>query len=357
MTTILGRYIAKVIMVATGLATLIITGVLFLITILGELKNIGEGDYSVGQAILYVFLRLPNEIYKFSPMLILLGSIIGLSILSSHKELAVMRASGFSIRKVIFSVLSAAFLLTLGISLIGEWIAPHLSYKAEVQKENAKNAGQSVVTASGVWLHVDNNFIHVRHVVGRHLFEDVTRYQFDNNHHLEAAFYAKILTLQNNQWQMFDVLKTSFFTERTKSEFFPQLEWNLKFNPNLLNVGLVEPSEMSLHKLSKFANYLNQNGLQATEYRYEFWHRIFQPIASLIMIFLAIPFVLGAFSTSTMGWRIVIGIMTGFAFFISNAFLGQLCVVYQLPTILAASLPLVAFTLFGFFLSNRIIKN
>lgn len=357
MTTILGRYIAKVIIVATGLSTLIITGVVFLITLLGELKNIGEGDYSAGQAIFYVFLRLPNELYKFSPMLILLGSIIGLSILSSHKELAVMRASGFSIRKIIFSALSAALLLTLLISFVGEWVAPNLSYKAEVSKENAKNAGQAVVTSAGVWLHVDNNFIHVRHVVGRHLFEDVTRYQFDNQHHLLAAFYAKTLTLQNNEWQMYDVLKTSFYNEQTKSEFFPQLDWSLKFNPNLLNIGLVEPNEMSLPKLSKFAHYLKQNGLQATEYQYEFWHRVFQPFASLIMIFLAIPFVLGTLSTSTMGWRIVVGIMTGFAFFISNAFLGQLCVVFQLPTILAASLPLVAFTLFGIFLSNRIIRQ
>lgn len=357
MTSILGRYISKIVMIATGLATLIIIGVLFLITLLGELKNIGEGDYSIGQAIFYVFLKLPNELYKFSPMLILLGSIIGLSILSSHKELAVMRASGFSINKIIFSVLSAAFLLTLGISFMGEWIAPNLSYKAEIKKENAKNAGQSVVTAAGVWLHVQNNFIHVRHVIGRHLFEGVTRYQFDADHHLEAAFYAKKLTLQNNEWQMFDVLKTSFYPDRTQSEIQPQMAWNLKFNPNLLNVGLLEPNEMSLPKLSKFSHYLKQNGLQSTEYRYEFWHRIFQPIASLVMIFLAIPFVLGTFSASTMGWRIVIGILCGFGFFILNALLGQLCVVYQIPIVLAAAIPLIAFTLLGIILSNRIIRN
>lgn len=357
MISILSRYIIKVIVVATGLATLIIIGVLFLITLLNELKNIGEGDYSISHAFIYVLLRLPNELYKFSPMLILLGSIIGLSILSLHKELAVMRSSGFSINKIILSVMGGALLLTVGISFIGEWIAPNLSYRAEINKENAKNAGQSVVTASGVWMHVDNNFIHVRHVIGRHLFEGVTRYQFDASHHLEAAFYAKRLTLQNAEWQMFDVLKTSFYNERTQSDSYPQLAWNLKFNPSLLNVGLLEPSEMSLPKLAKFSHYLKKNGLQSTEYRYEFWHRIFQPIASLVMIFLAIPFVLGTFSTSTMGRRIVIGVLTGFAFFISNAFLGQLCIVYQIPTIFAAALPLIIFIVVGFFLSKRIIRN
>src|SRR5204862_3449030 len=132
-----------------------------------EAKSVGEGDYTLGQAFIFVLFRLPNELYHFSPLLVLLGSIMGLSILSSYRELAVMRTSGFSIRKIIFSVLSAALLLVLSISLIGEGIGPSLSYKAVMQKENAKNAGEAVVTASGSWLHIDNNFIHVQRIIGR----------------------------------------------------------------------------------------------------------------------------------------------------------------------------------------------
>lgn len=356
MMTILERYISKVILVATGLVAIIITSVLFLMTLLGELKNIGQGDYSLDQAIFYVFLRLPNEIYQFSPLLILLGSIVGLSILSSHRELAVMRASGFSIRRIIFSVLSAAFLLILLASLMGEGLAPSLSYKAEVHKENAQNAGQAVVTAAGVWFHIDNNFIHVQHVVGRQLLEGVTRYQFDNHHHLQVAYYAKKLSLDNQQWQMHDGVKTTFYNERTKSQSFSHANWNLKLNTNLLNIGLVDPNEMSIPKLAQFAHYLEHNGLQASDYRYNFWQRIFQPIASLLMIFLAIPFVLGTLSASTLGWRIVVGIMVGFAFFIFNAFLGQLCIVFQLPAMMAALLPLAVFLILGIFLSNRLIR-
>lgn len=354
---ILTRYIGKTIVMATGLSSLIITSVLLLISLLTELKNIGEGDYGLVETILYVLLRLPNALYQFAPMLMLLGSIIGLSILSSHKELAVMRAYGFSTGKIMRSALFAVFLLTLGISIVGEWVAPDLSYHAEVRKENARNAGQAVVTAAGVWLHVDNNFIHVRHVVGRQLLEGVTRYEFDDNHQLLAAYYAKKLMLENKHWQMRDAVKTTFYKERTKSEVFPQVEWDLKFNSTLLKVGLVEASEMSLPKLAKFSHYLVQNGLQATEYQFEFWHRILQPFASVIMIFLAIPFVLGTLSTVTMGWRILAGIVTGFAFFIFNALLSQLCIVYQMPTLLAAFLPLLIFGLFGFILSNRLIRR
>lgn len=357
MIKILGRYIAKTIMQATGLATLIITGVLLLISLLGELKDMGEGDYGISQVFLYVFLLLPNALYHFSPMLILVGTITGLSTLSTHRELTVMRASGVSIRRIIYSVFIAAFFMILAISLIGEGVAPHLSYTAEVRKENAQNGGQAVVTASGVWFHVDNNFIHIQHVVGRELLEGVTRYEFDDKHHLLAAYYAKRLSFENDQWQMYDGVKTTFYNERTKSQSFPQAKWDLKSNTNLLNVGLVAPSEMSLHKLSKFSHYLEQNGLQASEYRFEFWERIFQPLASLVMILLAIPFVLGAPTAPMMGWRIVAGILMSFAFFISNAFLGELCIVYQFPAVLAAFLPPLIFAVFGVFLSKRMIRR
>ena len=354
MIKILERYIAKSLLLASGMATLIITGVLLLLTFLSELRSIGEGEYGFIQATIYVFLRMPAKIYQFSPLLVLLGSIIGLSILSSHRELAVMRTSGFSMRRIIFSLLSAAFLLISVIGLVGELVAPHLSYSAELHKENAKSAGQAMITSTGVWLHVDNNFIHVQQVVGRAMLKDVTRYQFDGEHRLLAAYFVKKLTFDDHHWWMNDFVKTSFYAEGVKSHAFARAPWNLTLNPNFLNMSLVDPNEMSLPKLTKYANYLEQNGLRASEYRYEFWSRLFQPIVSLMMIFLAVPFVLGTLSASPLGWRIVVGIMVGFSFFIINAFLGQLCIVYQVPPLLAALLPCLLFGVVGLVLANEL---
>jgi lipopolysaccharide export system permease protein len=357
MIKILHRYIVKTIFQATLLITLVFTGVMCLLTLLAELKNIGEGDYGLLEAMLYVFLRLPNQLYQISPMLILLGSVVGLSVMASYRELSVMRTSGYSIRQILYGVLSAALLFVAGITIIGEWAAPEMSYNAEIRKENAQNAGQAVITASGVWFHVENNFIHVNHVVDRQLLEGVTRYQFDANRHLLVAYYAKTLSYENNQWVMKDVVKTTFSNNRTRSEVIPLADWNLKFNTNLLNVGLVDPNEMTLSKLAKFSRYLDSNGLQSSAYKYEFWQRVFKPLAALLMIFLAVPFVLGAFRTSTLGWRLFAGILVGFAFFILNALLGQVCIVYQLPAVLAASLPLFLFALVGLYLSRQLIKQ
>ena len=357
MFSIIGRYICRVIFAATGLATLVIMGVLYLLTLLGEIKHIGHGDYGILQALWYVLLRLPNELYQFSPMLLLLGCIIGLSILASSRELAVMRVSGYKVSNIILSTLTATLLLTLLISLIGEWVAPNLSYRAEIRKENDQNAGQAVVTSSGLWMHVDNNFIHVRHVIGRQLLEGVTRYQFDDKHHLEAAYFAKLLAYQGDHWVMKEMVKTNFYPDHTQSEASQEQPWTLQFNPNLLNIGLVDPSEMTLPKLKKFAGFLEKNGLQASEYRYEFWQRVFKPFAAIIMVFLAVPFVLNLLSTKSLGARVMMGIMVGFVFFICNALLGQLSIVYQIPVILAAALPLLLFSGIALFFVRRMANH
>lgn len=339
---------------ATVLALLVIMGVFLLISLLGEVKYIGEGDYGMMQAIYFLLLRMPSEIYRFSPMLILLGSILGVGVLSSHRELVVMQAAGLSQKRIMTAILCGAFIMVLGMILVGEWIGPELNYKAEISKENARNKGQAVVTGSGVWFHVSHNFIHVDHVVGRQHFNGITRYEFNENHELKTAYFAKSLSLKNKKWMMKDVVKTTFFQNRTHSVVIAKMPWNLKFNFNLLNVGLIEPEEMSLSKLIKFSHYLKQNGLRATEYQFEFWQRLYQPLASLIMVLLALPF---ALSAASLGWRMILGLMTGIAFFMLNAFLGQISIVYQVPAALGALIPLIFLSMTGAFLSKSMIRR
>lgn len=105
MIRILPRHIAKTVILATLLVMLVVAGLSYFIGLLDELRNIGEGDYGVLQAALHALFEVPYNLYQFFPMLVLLGGLLGLGILSSHQELIVMRVSGFSIRKIMFSVL------------------------------------------------------------------------------------------------------------------------------------------------------------------------------------------------------------------------------------------------------------
>jgi lipopolysaccharide export system permease protein len=347
--TILQRYIAKTLMTYTALVVLIVIGLSFFIQIVTELRDIGSGDYGLGQALVFTFLRLPYNLYQFSPMLILLGGIVGLGLLASQQELMVMRTSGVSVRSLMKSVAITATILIVIATLFGELFAPQANYEASKFKDSAQNGGQAIATASGVWIHEGNNFLHIDRVVGHRHLEGVTRYEFDATHHLLASYFASIMDFKDGKWQVQDGVKTTFQNDQTSSQEMVTGTWEgLTLNPNLLNVGVVEPEEMSLPKLAKYSNHLTKNGLQATQFQFEFWKRIFQPLASLVMMLLAVPFVLSAPRSVTMGWRMLLGVMIGFTFYILNAFLGQLSVVYQLSPLIAAIFPTLLFIVLGY---------
>jgi lipopolysaccharide export system permease protein len=353
---ILHRYIARNVMLATGLVVLVMVGLIFLIDFLGELKDVGTGDYGFAQAFMHVILEFPRTLYQFFPMIILIGGVMGLGVLSANQELVVMRAAGFSIRRIFFAVITAALLLTLIATSVGELLVPKAHHMAQTRKQGEQNGGQAVATLSGVWIHEGNNFLQITRVIGLKHLEGVTRYQFDASHHLLAAYYVRELSLVKGKWILHDAVKTQFSNNQTQSTHFTEATWDLALNPNLLNVGLIEPDEMSLNMLREYSQRLLQNGLQANEFQWEFWKRVLQPLTSIVMILLAIPFVLGSSRSVSMGWRILLGIIVGFTLYILNAFLGQFSIVFQISPLLAASGPTLLFATLGYVLGLRLKK-
>lgn len=348
--SILQRYIAKSLIASTGLVILAMTGLLFLINFLEELRDIGTGDYGFLQALFHVLYELPHNLYQFFPMMVLLGGVLGLGVLSANQELIVMRAAGVSVKRIAGAIaLAALFLIVIATSL-GETVAPMATTIAQKRKSSDENGGQAVSTVSGLWLHEGTNFIHITRVVGINHLEGVTRYQFDSEHRLQAAYYVKLLDMHNGQWQLHDVIKTTFHNDTTQSQHFANTTWDLALNPNLLNVGLIEPAEMTLTSLYTYSRHLTKNGLRSGEFEFEFWKRIFQPITTLVMILLALPFVLRASSRSvTMGWRVLFGIIIGFTFYMLNAFLGQFSLVFQFSPLFAALTPTILFAGLGYY--------
>ena len=68
------------------------------------------------------------------------------------------------------------------------------------------------------------------------------------------------------------------------------------------------------------------------------------------MIGLAVPFVFGSLRTKPIGFRILIGVMMGFGFYMLNEFIGPFSLLYQIPPFLAAASPLLLFALLNILL-------
>ncbi len=345
---IIQRYIAQSVLISTLLVFLVVLALSFIVGLLKELHDIGVGEYGFMHAIIYVFLQLPHTLYQFSPLLVLTGGVLGLGLLSASHELMVMRIAGASVWKVVGGVVSAALLMIVLMSLLGELIGPHAEYIAEKNKSSAMSNGQAVATQSGLWVHEANNFLHIDHMMGHRHLEGITRYEFDGQHHLLASYYAKSMDLVDGQWELHDLVKTTFKKNRTQSEELANGAWNLALSSTLLNVGVLEPESMSLVKLNEYSRSLEKNHTQASSFQLEFWQRVFQPLAILTMILLAVPFVFAAPRSMNVGRRMLLAIIVGFVFYIVAALLGQFSIVFQFPPMIAALLPILLFAGIGY---------
>lgn len=351
---ILNRYLGITITQTTLLVLLMLMGLSILITLIKELGEIGTGDYRLFAAIEYVILDLPAQLYAFFPVAGLLGILLGLGMLASHNELTVMRASGMSLSKITWGTLQAALIMLIVVTLLGEGLAPITEHIAESEKTSLTTSGQALKTTQGTWVRDGQNVLYIHTIVsGRHI-EGVNRYLFDNQHNLISASYAQHGFYVHNRWLMQRVVVSQMNPARVTTQKMIQTEWPLTLNPDLLRITEVDPGEMSLLQLNNYLDYLKSNNLDTSIYSLAFWQRITQPLATLVMMWLAIPFVFGPLRSATMGLRILAGVAVGFVFITLNQFFGPLTVVYQLPPWAAAVIPIALFSLVAYWLQKRV---
>lgn len=347
---ILNKYIGKCIISSVLVVLLTLVGVESFLELASELKDVGKGSFSFIHALTNVPFMLPTDIYELFPMAALIGSLMGLGKLANQSELIVMSAAGMSRWQIIRAMLQAAAILLILVSVIGEGLAPKAQQYAKDSKTIAMSAGKTLKTASGVWFRDGDNYIFVRDILAGNQFYDITRYKFNNQKKLAVVSHADRGGYEKGGWYFHNVTQSEILGDHIKSAKFIVEKWNINVDKRLLGISNVRADQMSLFKLYAYIRYRHQNDLGAGSYEFAFWKRLIQPIATIVMIFLAVPFIFGPLRTVSMGLRIVTGVIVGFSFYILNQFFGPISQVYQIPAIFAALLPTITFAMLGTFL-------
>lgn len=341
------RYIGKVLIQSILTVFIAFVGLQLFLSFVNEMKDIGHGDYTFANAVSYVLLELPGQLYQMFPMVGLMGCLLGLGQLASNREIVIMRASGMSRGRIFASSFLSMLLIMAVMFMIGEGIAPFASHRAESLKAIATAQGQAIQTKQGLWVRVKYTFLHVNKVLGGGRLQGVDRYQFDKSHRLQKSSHARFGSFKNGRWELFDVNTTMFAPDHLQTDHQDHEIWHANLNPTLLGLGEKAPSELDLKSLHEYMRYLRYNGLSETRFALNMWQRLLMPLSILIMMLLAVPFVFGPLRDTSMGLRMLMGLASGFAFYIANQFFAPLAEVYQMPVLLAAVLPTMIFAGMG----------
>lgn len=344
----LAIYTAKTIITSILIVLMVFFFLFLFVALLSEFNDIGQGHYGIVQAIYFVLGSTPLNVYTIFPSIVLIGVLLGLGSLATHNELMIYRTSGLSLVKIAIIILLTALLVTVVMTGIGEGVAPRLARYVQNEKTMSENNGQVISTLSGVWVRKGNNFFHIAMVDSSSKLEDVTYFQFNTNYQLLRANQASTGEKINGRWE-FRNIHTSVFNKDNVQQLQQEVAyWPLDFNLRLATN--TNPTVLSLTELYNQIKFTKITGGNSNNLQLTFWTRIFQPLTTLIMVLVAIPFIFGPLRSVSLGLRLLSGIMIGLVFFILNRFLVSFGMAYQLPPVSAALMLPLLFLAFSVFL-------
>lgn len=350
---LLDLYIARTLLGTVSITLAVLVSLSALIKFVEQLRRIGQGDYDMTVAALYVLLSLPRDIEQFLPMATLLGGLIGMGILAQNSELVVMQSAGQSKWNICWSAMKSLVLILALMMVIGEFVTPRSEAKAKELRTQALSGGSLISSDSLIWAKDGNDFVSIGQVMTQEVLQDVAIYQFDQDLNLRQITRAKSAFYDQQAWRL-EKVSTVIFSELSIQErSSAEQTWESSLSPDKLGVVAIKPEALSIRGLNDYVNYLRNNQQDASRYELAFWRKVLQPISVAVMLLMALSFIFGPLRSVTMGARTIMGVLTGFGFFVTNAVFGPLSLVYQLPPIVGAILPSLLFASIALVLLRR----
>lgn len=344
---ILDRYVAMAVAGGTGIALLVVLGMDVFFSVIAQIDDVGKGGYTMAAMLQYVALTTPQGAYELFPLAALLGSLIGMGMLAANSELIAMRAAGVSVWRIVRSVLQAGVLMLLVAAFVGEVLGPAAEQKGQQLKAEATNKRISFLGSHGLWVRDERHYINAGKVLAGDVLADLNVYEFDAGGRMASATRAARARYSGGEWLLHDVTQSVFDAERVEVDRLDEVAWPSLLTPELLGIVVLKPKNMSALDIRQFVGYLEENGLDSVEYRYAFWGRIMTPLATLVMLFISVPFVFGGLRRVTSGQRIFVGILAGFGFYLFSQIASQVGQVYDLNPLLAMLAPNLLFLVVG----------
>src|SRR5690606_23633450 len=118
------RLVMLAVLSAVGIVWLVLVGFDAFTTFVGELDEIGRGNYRLATAASFVLMTLPRRAWEMFGYAALLGSLAGLGQLAGSGELTALRAAGLSKLRICASVALSLVVLTAAVAVLGETIGP-----------------------------------------------------------------------------------------------------------------------------------------------------------------------------------------------------------------------------------------
>ncbi len=337
--TILDRYIARVVVASIATVLGVLVAIFSFFEFIDEVDQLGRGHYGLFAIGEFVFLSVPRLTYDLFPVAALMGSLLGLGQLVTHNELTVMRAAGIPLARSAFAIMKGGAVVMLAALVLGEFIAPLSEELAQRRKSVATTAQIALKTRNGFWIRDRQSFVNIRKVLPGDRVERIYIYEFDDHNRLKVSTIAQAGYYHKGRWVLEGIEQTVFEPDRVRTRRSRRATWESLLHPDLINLVIINPQHLSIRDLYQYIEFLDRNAQNSQRYRHALWLKISYPLATGVMVFLAIPIVLTSTRRGGIGQRVFIGSCIGLGFHIVNKAAGSFGAVFNLNPALSALIP------------------
>lgn len=347
------RYIGSTVFNAILLVLLLLISLDMLFGFIAELRRL-KLDYQVWEAVHYLLLKMPKRIYDYLPFASMIGCLVGLGSLAGHSELVVLRAAGVSLWRIVWSVCKPMLLLVMIGTAIGEYVLPYTEQKADSERQLQRSGNQSrVLIQHGVWHREGNDFLHINVVDPDGVLYGLSRFTLDDERRLVESAYAEKAVSKDGHWMLEGVKISRFEGDQWVLENVGNKRWNTELTIRVLNIIAMDSEDLSVQGLYEYVDYLEEQDLDASEHSLAMWQKLLQPLAIMALVMIGISFVFGALRSATMGLRVFIGVLFGFAFKIIQDLLGPSSMVFGFSPVIAVAAPIILCLIFGWLMLRK----
>ena len=351
--TRLDRYIGRRVLYAMLIVLAILLALFTFVEFIDELTNYGRGRFGLYALLRYVVLSLPGRIYELFPPAVLLGGVLGLSWLALGSELTAMRAAGVSLLRIVGSAMKTGLVFVAVSIALGETLVPVSDAAAQRGRAEAMEVGLHR-EVTGLWLRDHTSFVNIGEVLPDSTLLNVNIYGFDAQERLRTQTFAKRARFDDPRWLLEDVSESQIGPTGIRTHRSASAVWDSGITPDVVQIFAVRPESLSTINLYEYIGHLRRNHQETARYELAFWHKVWLPAATAVMVLLAVPAVFGQFRSGGMGSRVFLAILLGLGFSLLSRGFGYLALLYGLPPVVAASAPILLFLLLALYLLRRV---
>ena len=162
------------------------------------------------------------------------------------------------------------------------------------------------------------NFVNVEQVLPDAQLLNIHIYEFDENFQMKIVSQAKTGIFNGENWDLTDLTQTYLEKSSVKSNHLAKAEWKSLIRPELLNILLVVPEKMSAWNLYSYISHLTKNKQKTSRYEIALWAKVVYPMASLVMVLLALPFGFLQQRSGGVANKLFAGVLLGILFQVLN---------------------------------------